>query len=100
MLLTHGVNNTLSVLIQYLKLEKEMGSYGEKLRHGIHIPPFKNHNQKLFAMCFLYIKENLKMPTNRKGGKLFKMWLQKVATFPTLWARKSMFIIQKSTNAL
>jgi hypothetical protein len=70
-----------------LKLEKEMASYGEKLRHDIHIPPFKNYNQILFVMCFLYIEGFFKVPTNRKSGKLFKMWLQKVATFPTFWVR-------------
>jgi hypothetical protein len=70
-----------------LKLEKEMASYGEKLKHGIHIPPFKNYNQILFVICFLYIKEIFKMPTNRKGGRIFKIWLQKFATFPALWVR-------------
>ncbi len=40
--------------ITSLKLEKKMVTY-EILKDHVHFPPFKNYNQLLFGVCFLYI---------------------------------------------
>jgi hypothetical protein len=51
MLVTHGVNHTLSVLPIFDTWEL-ISTYGEKMRHDIYFPSFKKYNQLLFAIFF------------------------------------------------
>jgi len=54
-----------------LKLGKKMVTY-EKLKDHIHFPPFKNYNQLLFGMCFLYTQEFSNISKHRKGKTFSK----------------------------